>query len=566
MDAFKILFVCEGNVCRSPAAELLVRAAALPGVEVSSAGLGAPAGHPISAEIAHLLSADGIASADHRATPLSRVHLRCSDLVLTMTVEQRSEVVSREPELLRRAFTLAEMATLARLPEVSPVAAGTSDEYREWVRRAARARSRVRGVDKDIPDPWRGELEGYRNSYAMVKDACRTLAGAMRFEPAEHSVGAGLAAGEVHPMKVLLTGAHGFLGWHTRCLLLGSPHEVVAVSRDNWNRLPELAAKCDAVIHVAGVNRGAPEDVALGNQRLARELTEALDAAGISPRIIYAGSTQQALDNPYGQGKREAAQWLREWCSDNGTEFVEVLLTNLFGEHGRPDYNSFVATFVDRVVSGAEPTISDREVELLHAQDAAAALLDGLQGAARQELPSGVVTSVAAVWGRLVQLHACYAANGDIPALGSHFDVQLFNQLRVRMFQEIGAFSLAPRSDDRGRLVETVRCHGGEGQTFLSTTHPGVTRGEHFHRRKVERFVVLAGSARIELRRLFHDDVVTFHVTGEEPVAIDMPTMWAHNITNTGSDEVHTLFWTNELFDPADPDTIPEAVRATEEN
>ena len=105
-----------------------------------------------------------------------------------------------------------------------------------------------------------------------------------------------------------------------------------------------------------------------------------------------------------------------------------------------------------------------------------------------------------------------------------------------------------------------VRAHGGQGQTFVSTTRPGITRGEHFHLRKVERFVVLSGRARISLRRLFSEEVVSFDVTGGDPSVVDMPTMWAHNITNTGSDELTTLFWTQELFDPAAPDTYAEPV------
>ena len=149
---------------------------------------------------------------------------------------------------------------------------------------------------------------------------------------------------------------------------------------------------------------------------------------------------------------------------------------------------------------------------------------------------------------------------GDIPPLLCDLDVDLFNTLRAAMFPSHYPIPLGARSDGRGSLVEVVRSHGGQGQTFVSSTRPGLTRGEHFHLRKIERFVVLAGRATIRLRRLFSPEIVTFTVSGVQPCIVDMPTLWSHNITNTGSSHLTTLFWTNELFDPDRPDTHPEPV------
>jgi len=155
-------------------------------------------------------------------------------------------------------------------------------------------------------------------------------------------------------------------------------------------------------------------------------------------------------------------------------------------------------------------------------------------------------------------------ATGDVPPLLTDLDLDLFNTLRAARFPAHYPMALSPRTDERGSLVEVVRAHGSQGQTFVSTTKPGITRGEHFHLRKVERFVVLSGHARISLRKLFTDEVVSFDVTGAAPAIIDMPTMWVHNITNTGASELTTLFWTHELFDPASPDTFPQAVQRDE--
>jgi UDP-2-acetamido-2,6-beta-L-arabino-hexul-4-ose reductase len=154
---------------------------------------------------------------------------------------------------------------------------------------------------------------------------------------------------------------------------------------------------------------------------------------------------------------------------------------------------------------------------------------------------------------------------GDVPAFADQLEVDLFNTYRAALFPAGYPIALTPRADQRGRLVETVRSHGNGGQTFVSTTVPGVTRGEHYHLTKIERFVVLSGQATISLRRLFTTEVLDFPVTGEDPVVIDMPTMWVHNITNTGDTELTTLFWTDTLFDPESPDTFPVPVAGATE-
>lgn len=361
-------------------------------------------------------------------------------------------------------------------------------------------------------------------------------------------------------MKVLLTGAAGFLGWHTRVRLRAlTDHEVLPVTRGTWPRLNELAHSVDAVIHVAGVNRGEPEEVESGNVRLAMDVAEAVRQAGRPLRVVYANSIQTGNGTPYGNGKEQASVVLRDVAAEVDGHFVDVLLPNIFGEHGRPAYNSFVATFVDAVARGVEPQIQDREVSLLHVQGAAQSLIDALTAPDSAVAPIATPTTVAGVLSTLAEFHSLYAT-GDIPALETPLRLDLFNTYRAALFPEHYPITLTAHSDDRGRLVETVRAHGGQGQTFVSTTKPGVTRGEHFHLGKVERFVVLSGQATISLRRVFGEEVVSFDVSGDHPAVIDMPTMWVHNITNTGNTEVTTLFWTHALFDPDRPDTFWEPV------
>jgi UDP-2-acetamido-2,6-beta-L-arabino-hexul-4-ose reductase len=334
---------------------------------------------------------------------------------------------------------------------------------------------------------------------------------------------------------------------------------VVAVSRDSWTELDAAVAEADAVIPVAGVNRADDAELVDGNTGLAEDVARAVSASGRPVRIVYANSIQSGNETPYGVGKQQAAGVLARAAAATGGTLVDVRLPNLFGEHGRPGYNSFVATFIDAVVAGAEPDIVDRPIGLLHVQRAAQALIDALDE--DEVTPLVTETSVGEVWNHLRRFHDTYLPSGDLPELADDLALDLFNSYRAALFPSRYPISLTPRSDQRGRLVETVRNHGSGGQTFVSTTVPGVTRGEHYHLRKIERFVVLEGEATIELRRMFSDEVITFAVSGESPSAIDMPTMWSHNITNTGDTTLTTLFWTDSLFDPDNPDTIPEPVR-----
>lgn len=362
-------------------------------------------------------------------------------------------------------------------------------------------------------------------------------------------------------MRVLVTGANGFLGWHTRVRLRAlTDHEVVGVDVADWDRLDELVASADAVLHFAGVNRASDREVEEGNAQLARDLADAVTRAPVAPAIVYANTIQAGNGTPYGTGKALAATILREVASAKGSPFTDVVLPNLFGEHGRPAYNSFVATFAHNVVAGEHPVVQDREVGLLHVQDASQVFIDALAGDGQRVVrPQATATSVAEVLGILTSQFEVYQ-RGEIPALPSRLQVNLFNTLRAAMFPAHYPIGLVRHTDPRGSLVETVRAHGSEGQTFISTTVPGVTRGQHFHLRKAERFVVVGGRARIALRKVLTDEVVTFDVTGESPAIVDMPTLWAHKITNTGEGELTTMFWTNELFDPADTDTFPEEV------
>ena len=358
--------------------------------------------------------------------------------------------------------------------------------------------------------------------------------------------------------KILVTGAQGFLGWHLRLRLLeqGTEH-VIAIGRDEWDSLDNLVGGVDTVFHLAGINRDSDDVVESGNRELAEELKLAF-GADAPKMVIFANTIHAGADTPYGRGKTAAADHLRQWMEETGGRFADVRLPNLFGEHGQPFYNSFVATFVELLVSGKTPDIQDREVPLLHAQAAAQALIEATRISSTATVePEGKPVLVSEVWELLTHQHAYYQ-KGEIPDISEEFQRDLFNTLRARMFLDRPGIVLTKNTDPRGTFVETARVLGGQGQTSFSTTRPGVTRGNHFHLRKAERFVVLSGRARISLAKVFGnpDERVDLEVDGNVPIAVDMPIGWAHNITNTGDGLLITQFWISELFNEKDPDTV----------
>jgi UDP-2-acetamido-2,6-beta-L-arabino-hexul-4-ose reductase len=331
-------------------------------------------------------------------------------------------------------------------------------------------------------------------------------------------------------------------------------------------RFQRALSGCDAVIHLAGVNRAPKEDLLNENMSLATKLTHALDRASAQPVIIFANSIQAGNPSPFGQTKQAAADHLAAWGRKTGARVADVRLPNLFGEHGKPYYNSVVATFCYELAHGGAPTVADdREIPLLHVQDAVDQLLELVETRASGVFrPEGSPTLVSDLMKKLAGFHNLYTT-GQIPNISTRLDRALFNTYRSFAFPDHYPIRPPLRSDARGELFECLQSYGGQSLVFCSSSRPGVTRGEHFHLRKVERFLVLRGDGVIALRRMFDQAILRFPVSGGSPAIIDMPTMWTHSITNVGTDDLLTLFWADEMLNPQHPDTYPEPVELAKE-
>lgn len=364
-------------------------------------------------------------------------------------------------------------------------------------------------------------------------------------------------------MIVGVTGADGLLGTHVRAYLHGLVDmEVRGAGRETFggNALAAFAQDCNTVIHLAGMNRGDDTLVAETNVALARQLVSALEETGSQAHVLFSSSTHIERDTPYGASKREVAGLLADWAARVGGRFTNVILPGVFGEGGKPFYNSVVSTFCHQLATGEVPSPhSDALIEQIHAQAVArrleAMITGGTVGDVRLEGRELTVYSLLATLKGMQDLYAQHV----IPDLRDEFLRDLFNTYRSYLYPQHYPTRLTLHTDPRGSLFEAIKSPNG-GQSFMSTTHPGITRGNHYHTRKVERFLVTGGEAEIKLRRLFSKEVQTFRVSGDQPSYVDIPTLHTHNITNVGKGTLTTLFWTHEFFDPASPDTVAEQV------
>ncbi len=401
-------------------------------------------------------------------------------------------------------------------------------------------------------------------------------------------------------MNILVTGAAGFVGknlvWALKSLRDGKDRtrpglkvdEIYECGRGTAaEQLADCCRRADFVFHLAGVNRPKTEaEFMEGNFGLAEKLLETLKAAGNRCPVVYASSIQACLlgryaDSEYGRSKLAGEKLLFRYGAETGAPVLVYRFPNLFGKWCRPNYNSVVATFCNNFANDLPIRVDDpsTELELLYIDDLVAELLDALEGrphrcefhgADRVPCEEGRYCAAPVTHrvtlGEIVALLEKFKAQPqtlllpDIPA-GS-FAKKLYSTYLSYLPKEKIAFPLVMHEDARGsftELLKTAAC----GQFSVNVTKPGVTKGEHWHNSKWEFFIVVAGQGLIRLRRLGSDEVIEFRVSGAKPQAVHMLPGYTHSITNLSeTEDLVTLMWANELFDPARPDTYYEEVGA----
>lgn len=362
-------------------------------------------------------------------------------------------------------------------------------------------------------------------------------------------------------MNVLVTGARGFIGRNLAAHLQERRGCVVTLF-DIDNSMGDLRAgleTADIVYHLAGVNRPQiTEEFEIGNAGLTRDICEILRELGRTPMIVMSSSVQAALENPYGVSKRHAEDALREFAAETGAKVRIYRLRNVFGKWCRPNYNSVVATFCYNVANDVPIQISEpgRELELVYVDDVVETFLTELPihggSNGHRDIPFSSLT-LGDLAGRIQSFYDM-RANLLAPDFGVRLNQQLYATYLSYVPPEARRQHLEIKSDLRGCLAEFIKSKHF-GQLFISRTRPGITRGNHYHHTKTEKFLVVEGEGIIRMRHIESPEVVDYRVRGEECQVIDIPPGYTHSIENVGGREMVTLFWSSEIFDPDRPDT-----------
>jgi UDP-2-acetamido-2,6-beta-L-arabino-hexul-4-ose reductase len=363
--------------------------------------------------------------------------------------------------------------------------------------------------------------------------------------------------------KVVVTGAKGFIGRHLIEALNRWPAvEVRGFDIDSSpDVLAEALGEADVIFHLAGVNR--PERVdeyEEGNHVLTRKLCTVLEKKGRTPIVVFSSSIQVKLDNPYGKSKLRAEEVLRDWSKRTGGGIIIFRLKNVFGKWCRPNYNSAVATLCHNVARGLPISISDpaKRIELVYIDDVISAFLDCLDRAAhgyeyRDVSPSFIVT-LEELAGQ-IEMFSESRHSLLLPDFSDSFIKRLYATYISYLEENDFTYQLTIREDARGELAEFLK-QNHFGQLFVSRTKPGITRGNHYHHTKVEKFLVVEGDAVIRFRRIDGTEIIECRVNGKDFKVVDILPGYIHSIENVGPGELITLFWADEVFDPKVPDTF----------
>lgn len=368
-------------------------------------------------------------------------------------------------------------------------------------------------------------------------------------------------------MRIAISGARGFMGQNLQVRLAELGHtDLVTLPHDADNAmLDKLLAGVEFVYHLAGVNRPKdPSEFGQGNQGFTARLCAALERLPRPPRVVYTSSTQAALDNAYGQSKRAAEDELLAYAGRTGARAHLFRLTNVFGKWSRPNYNSAVATFCHHIARGLPITVNDpaAPVRLVYIDDVLtrflALLSDDVTASGLCHAGPEYDTTVGEL-ASLIQSFKDSRSSLVSERVGTGLVRALYATYVSFLPLEQFEYSVPRHGDPRGVFVEMLKTPDA-GQFAYFTAHPGITRGEHYHHTKTEKFLVIKGRANFGFRHIITNETHDVVVEGGEGRIVETIPGWTHNVSNIGDDELVVMVWANEIFDRARPDTHPMKV------
>ena len=364
-------------------------------------------------------------------------------------------------------------------------------------------------------------------------------------------------------MNILVTGAKGFIGQNLIAELKNRGyHDIFEFDKDTDPvHLEDFCKKADFVFHLAGVNRPLDQSEFMeGNFGFTSELLNNLKKYKNTCPIMLSSSIQAELNNPYGESKKAGEELLFNYSKETGSRVLIYRFPNVFGKWSRPNYNSAVATFCHNIARGLPIQVNDPNVmmNLVYIDDVVTELLQALNS---NEHRVGnyceVETQHRIKLGDIVDLLYSFKKSRDnrfIPNLSDSFTKKLYSTYLSFLPEDQFSYELKMNVDSRGSFTEFLKTHDF-GQVSVNVSKPGITKGNHWHHTKNEKFLVVSGQGVIRFRNINSEQVIEYHVTGEKLEVIDIPVGYTHNIENLGSNDLVTIMWANELLDVNNTDT-----------
>lgn len=364
-------------------------------------------------------------------------------------------------------------------------------------------------------------------------------------------------------MKVLVTGAKGFIGKNLVARLNElETYEVITIDRSNSREdLVNGLLEAEFIFHLAGVNRPKEEkEFFEGNSGLTGEIVKILKENNKKTPIAITSSIQADLDNAYGKSKKMAEEELLMYSEFSKAKVFIYRLPNVFGKWCRPNYNSAVATFCHNIARGEEVWISDpsREMSLVYIDDVVRCLISSMENKKALSGYVNIDVEHKATLGYIVELLNSFVesrTNLTVPNMEDEFTKKLYSTYLSYLPEEKFSYPLKMNVDNRGSFTEFLKT-SERGQVSINISKPGITKGNHYHHTKNEKFLVVSGEGLIQFRKIDSEEIIEYKVSGEKLEVIDIPVGYTHNIINIGTSDMVTVMWVNEVFNPEKPDTI----------
>lgn len=376
-------------------------------------------------------------------------------------------------------------------------------------------------------------------------------------------------------MKILVTGANGFVGRNLTLQLqnirdgkdktspLKADLEICAYDVDSdASLLDTYCADCDMVFNLAGVNRPEnTEDFMKGNFGFASTLLDTLKKHKNACPVMLSSSTQAALDNPYGQSKKAGEDLFFAYSRETGADVLVYRFPNIFGKWCRPNYNSAVATFCYNIARDLPITVNDRAhaMTLVYIDDVVQELISAAAGKPTRDgdfcrVPVEHKTTLGEIVDLLYAFRESRKTLQAPDLTDGSFSKKLYSTYLSYLPTDGFSYPLTMHTDARGSFTEILRT-ANQGQFSVNISKPGITKGQHWHNTKNEKFLVVSGKGVIRFRKPGATEVYSYFVSGEKLEVVDIPTGYTHSIENLGDSDLVTFMWCNECFDPAHPDT-----------